>query len=826
MNRILDWFSRLVTARPYVTIAALLTITALLAAGITLRAPQTTGSDLAYLPPDHPLVGATREVSETFGESSEIVVATIIFRGNALTPAGLAQMDTLLDDVVAAPGVGELLAPARPIVAPSSLVGPALRTDDFGSVSQARIDDALSTPRLALALAEMTGADADGSPVSVATVRLKDTGDDRVADVEREINELAAAAEGPLSVSSLSPAIFEDEYRSGGNRTALRALLALALIAGLLLLFTRSVSDMLTALAGLAMSLIWVIGAEGWLGPNGLGLIGAPSSLTAMAPVIIISLTVDYTIQAISHYRERRLEGEPVSVAVMNGLREVSVPLALAAVTTMVGMLATLFSPIDLVGYFGVVTALGVGMSLIVMLTLLPAVRMIIDRRREESGTLPPPRPISKALPGIERASEQIGAAVTRWPAPFIVGVLAVTVALGFASRGLESEFDFKDILPRDGEVMRNLNTIDAAFGGSTGLVSLLVKTEITNARTFLNLRDLTDAFDDEAQRPRAAAGPILFSFHTLVHDWIEDSGEPGDKYDADLADLFMRASPGVELDPILMQEFVDKLMAREPDLASLVVNDPTGVDTMLLQFQMYRNDPAAARMIQPEVEDLWHGDDRAITATSTNIISVAVTDQIRDGQTEAIGTTVVAALIVLSVFFWATLRQPALGIIAVGPIVLVLICVLGTMALLDIPYTIITSIITALSIGIGVDYTIHIIHRYREEFTRLRNPEKAAVRTLATTGSALLGSALTTALGFGTLIISPQVSSQQFGITATITIIYSLIVSILLVLPAMVVWGAYQNMRLRSSLERMWNDLDVAIDEVHRRHGEDPNAP
>ena len=40
-------------------------------------------------------------------------------------------------------------------------------------------------------------------------------------------------------------------------------------------------------------------------------------------------------------------------------------------------------------------------------------------------------------------------------------------------------------------------------------------------------------------------------------------------------------------------------------------------------------------------------------------------------------------------------------------------------MALLDIPYTIITSIITALSIGIGVDYTIHMIHRYREEFTR-----------------------------------------------------------------------------------------------------------
>jgi len=179
----------------------------------------------------------------------------------------------------------------------------------------------------------------------------------------------------------------------------------------------------------------------------------------------------------------------------------------------------------------------------------------------------------------------------------------------------------------------------------------------------------------------------------------------------------------------------------------------------------------------------------------------------------------------VLAVFFYLTVRQPALAIVAVGPIVLVLICVLGTMALLGIPYSLITSIITALSIGIGVDYTIHVIHRYREEFARLRNPEESAVRTLATTGSALLGSAMTTALGLGVLAASPLLASQQFGITAAITIAYSLIVSIVLVPPAMTVWGAYQNMRLRSMVEREWADLDVAIEEVYRRHEGDEQS-
>ena len=537
-----------------------------------------------------------------------------------------------------------------------------------------------------------------------------------------------------------------------------------------------------------------------------------------MVPVIVISLTVDYAIQAVSHYREQRVEGRPVLAAVRNGLRHVTVPLVLAAVTTIVSLLATLFSPIGVIGDFGVVAGLGVGLSLIVMLTLVPAGRTIIDRRRESRGTLKPARPISNALPGIPGAAEALGKWVTRHPVPCFVAVIVATVGLGYAATGLKSEFSIKDILPRGGGVLEDMNTLETAVGGSTEVASILIEAEVTESRTLLNLHDLTAGFEDETRRPRAAAGPIEGSYEALLRDWTQDSGEPGDKYDPELASLFREASPGVELDPGLMRQVVDGLLAKDPDLAHFLVVNPQGVDTMLLQFPAVLGYPAWTRMLQEEIEALWHGDDRLITATSESIVAVAVTDQITDGQTAAISTTIAVALGILSIFFWVTLRQPALGVVAVGPIVLVLICVLGTMALLGIPYTLITSIITALSIGIGVDYTIHVIHRYREEFARLRHPEKAAVQTLATTGSALLGSALTTAFGFGVLIASPLAASQQFGITATITIVYSLVVSVFVVLPAMVVWGAYQNMRMRSMVERVWEDLDEAVEAVQRR--------
>ncbi len=88
------------------------------------------------------------------------------------------------------------------------------------------------------------------------------------------------------------------------------------------------------------------------------------------------------------------------------------------------------------------------------------------------------------------------------------------------------------------------------------------------------------------------------------------------------------------------------------------------------------------------------------------------------------------------------------------------------------------------------------------------------------------MGSALTTALGLGVLIASPLAAPQQFGITAAITILYSLIVSVVLVPPAMTVWGAYQNMRLRSMVTRMADELDLAIAAVHQRHDQEQGSP
>ena len=177
MTRTLDRLSKLVTVRPYITLIVLLLITVVLAAGADRRAPPTEGADVAFLPPGHPIANATQDIDELFGDSSEISVVTLVFRGEALTPGGLTQMTSLVDDIVSDPSVGELLAPANPIVTPALLINAVLQVESFESISQAEIDSVRSIPEIQGALAAMTGIDTDGTPVAIATIRLNDTGD-------------------------------------------------------------------------------------------------------------------------------------------------------------------------------------------------------------------------------------------------------------------------------------------------------------------------------------------------------------------------------------------------------------------------------------------------------------------------------------------------------------------------------------------------------------------------------------------------------------------------------------------------------------------------
>ena len=103
-------------------------------------------------------------------------------------------MDGLTEAIASDPLVRDLLAPEAAVVAPSAVLKGIFQVPNLDSVTQADIDSDRVLPHVASAFDALTGSDTDGTLVAIATVRLHDTGDERIEDAERRIHELAVGS--------------------------------------------------------------------------------------------------------------------------------------------------------------------------------------------------------------------------------------------------------------------------------------------------------------------------------------------------------------------------------------------------------------------------------------------------------------------------------------------------------------------------------------------------------------------------------------------------------------------------------------------------------
>ncbi len=805
MSSLFERIAGAITGNPRRALAVLAVLTLGLAAGNAILPEQADQS--VFLPPDSEVAIANETLDSVFPDSAGLENVTVLHRGDVFTVEGLVQIDDAIQRVAAQDSVRERLALTDPVISVSGLVATAAGIDDVGQLSQEQLDAVLAGMRAdpeAAALLDSLSGTADGTGLAISAIRLRELGDpDELEATELLVAEVAEATPGPLDISVLSSAtVNEESSDSSESSMAILMVIALVVIALLLFVFFRTGSDVALGMAGLGITIAGTLGAQGWMGPDGLGLIGQPNQITSMIPIMLIGLVVDYAIQSVSHYRELRLEGESVADAARRGLAGVMLPLGLAAITTVISFLTNLISPIPANQDFGIVAAFGVAFGLTVMLILVPAARAILDERRERADTLTPPRAMTDAIPGAGRVVGGVGDYVARKPLVMLAVAGVATVVLGLTATNISTEFDSNDFLPGGGDSLTDIEALDEALGGRTEIVTILVEADLTDDRTLRNLLGLSEAFGDELSRPTGAAGGLTLSLGLLFEDWLTDSGPNDPNYDPELAILVDELDEGLTVNAEGVQELLDRLEANDPVMFDQVADQDGDVDRTLLQFNALTGDQDRTQQLVDDIEGLWFGDRDQIVVASAEVSNLEITESMTSSQTDSIVATILAALIILMIFFGLTEFRPMLAVIAVLPIVLVLLWILGTMTILGIPYNVVTALITALSIGIGVDYTIHIIHRFTEELEHGESLEGATRKTLTTTGSALVGSALTTALGFAVLLFSPLVPFQQFGLVTAITILYALIAAIAVVPPMLVVWAAYHDWRRRMEAE------------------------
>jgi predicted RND superfamily exporter protein len=165
-------------------------------------------------------------------------------------------------------------------------------------------------------------------------------------------------------------------------------------------------------------------------------------------------------------------------------------------------------------------------------------------------------------------------------------------------------------------------------------------------------------------------------------------------------------------------------------------------------------------------------------TRVSGSLFSKIITSQLTSLLTSILAAGLIVTLLMGSV---------VAGLVSLIPLVLTVVINFGVMGFSNTPLDMATLMVSSIAIGIGIDYAIHFMTRFRREYRESRDPEQALSATMQTTGRGIAYNALALALGFAVLLFSTFKGMANFGLLIAMTMIISA-TSAFTVIPAILV--------------------------------------
>jgi predicted RND superfamily exporter protein len=177
-------------------------------------------------------------------------------------------------------------------------------------------------------------------------------------------------------------------------------------------------------------------------------------------------------------------------------------------------------------------------------------------------------------------------------------------------------------------------------------------------------------------------------------------------------------------------------------------------------------------------------------TATGSVVVLKAVSDVIAESAYISLALAILASAAFLFFAYWLLERRPGLGAANLVPILLTIAALAATMRYLDIPFNVLTGTTLSIGIGLGIDYSAHLVHRFSEEYRGDTGLLEALDISVRGTGGALAGSMVTTTSGTGVLVLAVVPILGQFGLLIAVSVLYSFVASILVLPTSIVIWG------------------------------------
>jgi RND superfamily putative drug exporter len=156
------------------------------------------------------------------------------------------------------------------------------------------------------------------------------------------------------------------------------------------------------------------------------------------------------------------------------------------------------------------------------------------------------------------------------------------------------------------------------------------------------------------------------------------------------------------------------------------------------------------------------------------------VTDDSKRGETTLLPLTLVILVLAFGALVAAALPL-VIGVLAIA----VSLAIIGLLTYVTPMSIFVLNMTTMIGLGVGIDYSLLVVTRFREELGRGLRRREAAVNTMVTAGSAVITSGLTVVVGFGALLFTPLIETRSVGLGGLIVVAAAVLLSITL-LPAL----------------------------------------
>ncbi len=682
---------------------------------------------ISSLPDDDPVAKLVKDIGTEFGGND---MGMIVLETDDVFNAGVIErIRTITDSVRFTQGVSSVTSLTNILDIKSSEWGIEIGklVDEYDLPTTQQELDSLKAYVFSKEMYKGTIISDDGTAAAIMFTLLPDVDNQAVAkEIKAKVEKLDIPEKLyfgglPIMMNDINDLIISDIVW-------LVPIIFIVLLIILLLSF-KSLRDALMPLLTAGLSVIWTLGI--------MSLTGFELTIISnIIPVILLAVGSAYTIHVLNSISHTANHDK--KQVIIKAMAYVTIPVILAAVTTSIGFISFVFGAyLTMIKDFGIFTAVGTLIALLLSLTLVPVLISLFSTYRKNSyGENKDKKTILThkiLLPLSQTLFKHPKYTLTGWIvmlAIFIIGIFQIETSVNMA------DYFKKDNPTRVAEEM-----MQKKFGGSLPIF-VVFKGDMQSPEV-LKLMIKTQQFlkDD----PNVSVAQSVADLIEQMNDAMGEGKKiPDDK--AKIEQLWFLLE-GQEVMPQLVNDDLTKGVIQSK-FASVDTKDIEAFTEKMNHF------------IEENKNEYCQ-----IELTGYPPVYVKINSSLIKSQYNSLLIAIVLVILIVG----SMLKSVSLGIFGIIPVIATIVVLFGFMGVTGIPLDIATVLVASIALGIGIDYSIHVITGFNHYLKENGDAEKAIEYVILSSGKAIVINVISVSAGFLILLFSQIVPLQNFGLLVAI---------------------------------------------------------